>query len=94
MALLQGQGVAAGVVKNASDLAKDPQLKERGFFVELDHPQLGKTISDAVPIRLSDTAARYTRSTPLPGQDNDYVYGELLGMSEGELAELKEQGVV
>ena len=94
MALLQGQGVAAGVVKNASDLAKDPQLKERGFFVELDHPQLGKTISDAVPIRLSDTAARYTRSAPLPGQDNDYVYGELLGMSEGELAELKEQGVV
>ena len=94
MARLQEQGVAAGVVEDASDLAQDPQLKERGFFIELDHPQLGKTISDAVPVRLSDTLARYTRSAPVLGQDNAYVYGELLGMSEGELAELKEQSVV
>ena len=94
MALLQEQGVAAGVVQDASDLANDPQLKERGFFIELDHPELGKTISDAAPIRLSDTPARYTRAAPVLGQDNDYVYGELLGMSEGELVGLKEQGVI
>ena len=94
MALLQGQGVAAGVVQDASDLAKDPQLKQQGFFIELDHPELGKTISDAVPIRLSDTPARYTRAAPLLGQDNDYVYGELLGMSQDELTELKKQGII
>ena len=94
MALFQKQGVAAGVVQDASDLAQDPQLKERGFFIELNHPELGKTISDAVPIRLSDTPARYTRPAPLLGQDNDYVYGELLGMSDGELAELKKQGII
>ena len=94
MARLQGQGVAAGVVQDASDLARDPQLGERGFFVELDHPELGRTISDAVPIRLSETPARYVRAAPSWGQDNDYVYGELLGMAKGELAELKKQGVV
>jgi crotonobetainyl-CoA:carnitine CoA-transferase CaiB-like acyl-CoA transferase len=94
MALLQGQGVAAGVVKDASDLAKDPQLKQQGFFIELDHPELGKTVSDAVPIRLSDTPARYTRAAPILGQDNDYVYGELLGLSEDELAKLKKQGII
>ena len=94
MALLQKQGVAAGVVQSAADLAKDPQLKERGFFVELDHPETGKTISDATPIRLSDTPPSYTRPAPLPGQDNNYVYGELLGMSRAELAKLKEQGVL
>jgi len=89
MALLQGQGVAAGVVADASDLAKDPQLRARGFFVELN-----KTISDAVPVRLSDTPARYRRAAPLRGQDNDYVYKQLLGMSEGELAGLRQNGVV
>jgi len=94
MALLQKQGVAAGVVQDASDLAQDPQLKQRGFFIELDHPELGKTISDATPIRLSDTPARYTRPAPVLGQDNDYVYGELLGMSDGELAELRQQGII
>jgi len=94
MAQLQKEGVAAGAVQDASDLAKDPQLRARGFFVELEHPELGKTISDATPIKLSDTPAEYSRAAPTPGQDNDYVYGKLLGMSEGELAELKQQGII
>jgi benzylsuccinate CoA-transferase BbsF subunit len=93
MALLQKQGVAAGVVQDARDLAQDPQLKERGFFVELDHPELGKTISDATPIRLSDIPPRY-RPAPLTGQDNEYFYGELLGLGRGEIDRLKEQGVI
>ena len=94
MALLQGQGVAAGVVQDAGDLANNPQLKERGFFIELDHPEMGKTISEATPIRLSDTPAKYNRAAPLSGQDNDYVYGELLGIGKGELAELRRGGVI
>ncbi len=94
MAWLQGQGVAAGVVQDARDLANDPQLKARGFFIELEHPELGKTISDATPIRLSDTPAKYNRAAPLQGQDNNYVYRELLGMSEDEMAEFREQGVM
>jgi benzylsuccinate CoA-transferase BbsF subunit len=89
MALLQGEGVAAGVVQNAGDLAQDPQLKERGFFIELD-----KTMSEATPIRLSHAPAKYRRVAPGQGQDNDYVYGELLGMSEGELVNLKKQGII
>jgi benzylsuccinate CoA-transferase BbsF subunit len=89
MALLQGEGVAAGVVQNAADLAQDPQLNERGFFVKL-----GRTISDATPIRLSHAPAEYRRVAPTLGQDNDYVYGELLGMGEGELVNLKEQGII
>jgi len=94
MASLQEQGVAAGVVQDASDLANDPQLRARGFFVELDHPELGKTISDAAPIKLSETPAQYRRVAPAPGQDNSYIYGELLGMSEDELARLKQQGII
>jgi crotonobetainyl-CoA:carnitine CoA-transferase CaiB-like acyl-CoA transferase len=94
MTWLQEQGVPAGVVQDASDLASDPQLKQRGFFVELDHPELGKTISDATPIRLSDTPAKYNRAAPIRGQDNNYVYKRLLGMSEDEVTELGEQGVI
>jgi benzylsuccinate CoA-transferase BbsF subunit len=89
MILLQRQGVAAGVVQDARDLAKDPQLKQRGFFVELD-----KTVADANPIRLSATPPRYRRPAPPPGRDNDYVYGGLLGLTEGEITRLKEQGVI
>ena len=94
MTLLQEQGIAAGVVQDAGDLANDPQLRARGFFVEMDHPELGKTISDATPIRLSDTPAGYIRAAPVVGQDNDYVYKQLLGMNEDEIAGLKEQGII
>jgi benzylsuccinate CoA-transferase BbsF subunit len=91
---LQAVGIAAGVVQDARDLANDPQLKSRDFFVELDHPELGRTVSDAVPIRLSRTEARYLRAAPTAGQDDDYVYRELLGMSAGDIAALREQGVI
>ena len=94
MTLLQQQGVAAGTVQDASDLANDPQLRARGFFIELDHPERGKTISDATPIRLSDNPAKYTRAAPVLGQDNDYVYKQLLGMSEDEVGKLRQQGVI
>jgi len=94
MALLQRHGVAAGVAQDASDLANDLQLRARGFFIELDHPEMGKTVSDATPIRLSDTPARYIRAAPVQGQDNDHVYKQLLGMSEGEVAEFREQGII
>jgi benzylsuccinate CoA-transferase BbsF subunit len=94
MAWLQAAGIAAGVVQDARNLANDPQLRSRGFFVELDHPELGKTISDAVPIRLSRTKAGYRRAAPTPGQDNDYVYRELLGISAGDIAALRERGII
>lgn len=94
MTVLQEHGVAAGVVQNARDLANNPQLKERGFFIELEHPELGKTISDATPIKLSGTPARYRRTAPLPGRDNDYIFRQLLGMSKEESGKLKEQGAI
>jgi len=94
MALLQAQGVAAGVVQDAEDVASDPQLKARGFFIELEHPELGKTVTDAVPIKLSRTPASYQRAAPTAGQDNDYVYGELLGINKIELDELRQQGII
>jgi crotonobetainyl-CoA:carnitine CoA-transferase CaiB-like acyl-CoA transferase len=94
MQLLQKQGVPAGIVQNAADLTRDPQLKERGFFVELGHPYLGRTVSDASPIRFSEKAAEYKRAAPSSGQDNEYIYEELLGLSRDEVKRLKEKGII
>ena len=94
MTLLQRHGVAAGVVQDAKNLADDAHLKTRGFFIELDHPELGKTMSDATPVKLSRTPAKYHRAAPSPGEDNNYIYGKLLGMTEEQLAGLREEGVI
>jgi len=78
-------------VQDTADLAGDPQLQAREFFI--DRPEVGKLV-DASPIRLSETPAEYKRPAPTQGRDNDYVYGKLLGMSEKEMAELREKGVI
>jgi len=94
MNLLQQAGVPAGIIEDANDLANDPQLAARNFFIQAEHPVLGKTTSDNTPIKLSRTPARFCRPAPLLGQDNHYVYQKMLGMSEQELAQYIEGGVI
>jgi crotonobetainyl-CoA:carnitine CoA-transferase CaiB-like acyl-CoA transferase len=90
MSRLQENGVAAGVVQDAADLARDPQLKARGFFIE----DMKIPFADASPIRMEQSGAEYRRSAPTPGQDNDYVYGKLLGLGEKEMKTLRENRVI
>jgi crotonobetainyl-CoA:carnitine CoA-transferase CaiB-like acyl-CoA transferase len=90
MSRLQLNGVPAGVVQDAADLARNPQLKARGFFVE----RPWAPFIDANPIRLSESPAEYRLPAPPPGRDNDYVYGELLCMKKREMKALRKAGVI
>lgn len=92
--LLQGMGIPAGAVKDACELAEDPQLTARDFFIPASHPVLGKVTFDSTPIRLSHTPAQFRRAAPLLGEDNRYVYQELLGIGDQELAKYIEDGVI
>jgi crotonobetainyl-CoA:carnitine CoA-transferase CaiB-like acyl-CoA transferase len=91
---LQGAGVPAGKVQNAEDVAQDPHLKARGYFVTLEHPIRGNTISDTTPIRFRHTAPPEWTAAPLLGQDNRYVYRELLGLPESEISSYLERGII
>ena len=91
---LQKAGVHAGIVQSAQDLANDPQLQVRRFFVPLDHPVLGKTVSDGSPIRMGrDSLAEWKRA-PLLGEDNEYIYLELLGLTEAEFSSYIKKGII
>ena len=92
--LLQEAGISSGVVQNAEDLSKDPQLMARKFFVQLDHPVLGKTISDRSPIRFEEDFTTGWKAAPQLGEDNRYVFLELLGLTESELSSYAEKGII
>jgi crotonobetainyl-CoA:carnitine CoA-transferase CaiB-like acyl-CoA transferase len=94
VALLQKNGVPAGVVQNAEDLSKDPQLIARNIFVNLEHPVLGQTISDASPIKFEESSTMDWRAAPLLGEDNRYVYMELLGLTGDEFSSFVEKGII
>ena len=91
---LQKGGVSAGVVQNAENLANDPHLAARNFFLQLEHPVLGKTVSDTSPIQFEENPWANWRGAPLLGEDNRYVYMELLGFTEGELSSYLEKGII
>jgi crotonobetainyl-CoA:carnitine CoA-transferase CaiB-like acyl-CoA transferase len=95
MTRLQKAGIAAGAVQDPRDLTDvDPQIAARGTFFSLDHPVIGEALFEGSPMKLSRTDTDLWRSAPLLGEDNDYVFGELLGLSAGRRAELAEAGVI
>ena len=94
VSLLQEAGVPVGVVQNAEDLAEDPQLMARDFFIPLEHPVLGSTTSDRSPIRFKEDLTVGWKAGPLLGEDNRYVFLKLLGLTEGEFSSLIEKGII
>ena len=95
MSALQSAGVAAGRVQRSRDLLDlDPQLRHRGTYPEVEHAVLGRRRIDGMPVRMSRTQPDYTTGAPLLGQDNARVFGEILGMSAGEIARLESEQVL
>jgi len=71
-------------VRPPEALLRDPQLAARGFFVPIEHPELGTTVPyPGAPFRLTDAPWRVARP-PRLGEHNAEVYGELLGISPPE----------
>ncbi len=77
-----------------SDLANHPHLKERKFFIELDHPKAGNLKYPEGPCKFSKTNWQLERSAPLLGEHNDYILGQRLNYSKEEMVELKKTGVI
>ncbi len=92
---LQGCGVPAGVVQHAGDLMEhDPQMAARGFYVEIEHPEIGPMRHEGVPFQLRETPGRPRRPAPLLGEHNDFVLQHVLGLTEDEVNECIIEGVV
>jgi len=91
---LQSVGIAAFPPLVNREIAEDPHLNARGFFVEKEHPEVGVRKHAGIPWRMSETPCEVWRAAPVMGQDNDYVFGELLGMSSQEIADLVDRQII
>jgi crotonobetainyl-CoA:carnitine CoA-transferase CaiB-like acyl-CoA transferase len=91
---LLGAGVVSGPVQNESDVFHCPQLRERGFFEPLNHPEAGTHDYPGLMFRFVNTPNSLRRHPVLLGEDNDYIYKDLLALDESEYARLVEAGHV
>ena len=89
---LQQHGVAAGPVLSAAAAYADPHLRARGFFESVTHPEAGTHAYPGILWRMSHTPAHIRRPPCCLGEHNAYVYGEVLGYSPAEIAQLTRTG--
>jgi len=94
MAALGAVGIPCGPINTIAEVFEDPQVKDRGLRLDLDHPLSGKVPGVATPIRYSETTLEYSKAPPLLGEDTDRVLREVLGKSPAELAALRAQKII
>ena len=89
MYLLQNEGVTAGAVLDTAEVYGNPHFKERGFFQKVTHPEAGTHLYPSIPAVLSKTPNAIRRPPVLLGEHNEYIYKELLGVTETEYQRLR-----
>jgi CoA:oxalate CoA-transferase len=88
------QRVPFAPVRRIDEVAADPHLAARQFFVTIEHPVAGLVRQPGAPYRLSATPWQLRRPAPLLGQHNQEVFGDWLKHSPDQLARFQEAGVI
>jgi crotonobetainyl-CoA:carnitine CoA-transferase CaiB-like acyl-CoA transferase len=99
MGRLQKRGIPSGAVQKSVDrCTRDPQLKERGYFVPLPHSEIGTWPIENFPAKFQNMRVEVGglpgRGAPMIGEDTDVVYRDLLGLTPEEIATLREEWVI
>ncbi len=92
---LQAAGVpAAGVAKPVDRVDNDPNTEAWGLWPTVTHNEMGPVRVDGIPAHFSETDWVLERGAPLLGQHNHQVFGDLLGLSDADLADLSAEGII
>jgi CoA:oxalate CoA-transferase len=90
---LQGLRTVAGYVATVDDLLQSGQFTAREFFHTIDHPQAGEARYPGAPFTIRGADWHHARA-PLLGEHNAEIYGNRLGYTPDELAQLRGIGVI
>jgi crotonobetainyl-CoA:carnitine CoA-transferase CaiB-like acyl-CoA transferase len=93
--VLQAAGIAAHASWTTPEIAADPHLRQRHAIVDVAEPDGKPRAAVGVPMRLSKAPdIGIVRGTPKLGEHEDYVFGDLLGLTRGERKALEDQQVI
>ena len=92
--MMDQERVANSPIFNIEQVIEDPHLKDRGYFVNIDHPVIGKAKIPGIPFKMSETPGSVERPSPLVGEHNELILGKYLGMNREEIEKLKGEGAI
>ena len=90
MYVLQKVGVPAAAVQSNEDIFNDYHLRARDFIVRQEHPDWGPLEHAGLPVKLGGTPGSVRLHSPALGEHNDWVFKNLLGLSDNEVRALEE----
>lgn len=91
---LQNAGIPAYPALDALDMVNSPHVGARDYFVELEHPEVGTRRHMGIPWTMSRTPCEIRRPAPCLGQDTDAVLTDVVGLSQDEIATLREKDIL
>ena len=91
---LQNAGIPAYPALDAIDMVNNPHVDARDYFVELEHPEVGTRRHMGIPWTMSRTPCEIRRPAPCLGQDTDAVLTDIAGLSQDEIAALREKDIL
>jgi benzylsuccinate CoA-transferase BbsE subunit len=82
-------------VNTCKDIVENRQLNARGFWTEIEHENLGKSIRyPGTAVKVSENPWKVARRAPLIGEHNEDIYIKELGLSENDLSILKKNNII
>ena len=91
---LQNAGIPAYPTLDAIDMVNNPHVGTRDYFVELEHPEVGTRRHMGIPWTMSRTPCEIRRPAPCLGQDTETVLTDIVGLSQDEIAALREKDIL
>ncbi len=96
LAALEAEKIGCGPINNLQQVFDDPHVKAREMVVNVPHPLAGPEGAALIasPMKFTGTPVEYRYAPPMIGQQTDEVLREQLGLTDGDLADLREKNII
>jgi crotonobetainyl-CoA:carnitine CoA-transferase CaiB-like acyl-CoA transferase len=93
-AIAKERRIPLAPVREVDEVMHDAGMHERGFLQEIDHDEIGRVTVPTSPLRFHGADRVPLQPSPKLGQHNAEIYGDWLGLSAADIAELRNDGVI
>lgn len=92
--MCQEARVPVGPAYSSEEVVNSEHLNERNYFMEMDHPEMGRAKYPGAPYRLSVTPWQIERHAPSLGEHNEEIFCHRLGYSKDDLVRMRQAGII
>lgn len=92
--MCQDGGVPVAPAYTTEEIVNSEHQAVRGYFVDIDHPEIGRATYPGAPYKFSHTKLRVQQRAPLLGEHNEDILCNRLGYTKRDLVQMKQTGVI